>query len=431
MPTVSAMIAPTYVATRSQSQMPLWRSGGLKLPQLTVELTERCNNDCIHCCINRPADDTAARSREMSTATVKDVLDQAADLGCLQVRFTGGEPLLRPDFEELYLFSRRLGMQVLLFTNACLITPELADTLARIPPLVPIEITVYGMHQASCEAITRRRGSFAQFRRGVNLLLVKKIPFVVKSVVLPQNRHEMHEFEAWAKTLPGMTMPPAQALLLELRSRRDDAVKNQAIASLRLSPADVLQVLAGDDDQYHRDAARFAATFSPAPTTRLFGCGAGRSVCIDAYGVAQPCMGLRDPRLTVKLDQRPDFSQEGDCARDRSAATQAGCTLAEALDRFMALSEMRAGNPEYLRRCGRCVLKGFCEQCPAKSWSEHGALDTPVDYLCQVAHAQARHLGWLDSGEHGWQVADWRQRAAARQPWTIGQRAVVPAPVCP
>ena len=46
------------------------------------------------------------------------ILTQAADLGCLQVRFTGGEPLIRPDFEELYLQPRRLGMKVLIFTSA-------------------------------------------------------------------------------------------------------------------------------------------------------------------------------------------------------------------------------------------------------------------------------------------------------------------------
>jgi sulfatase maturation enzyme AslB (radical SAM superfamily) len=62
---------------------------------------------------------------------------------------------------------------------------------------------------------------------------------------------------------------------------------------------------------------------------------------------------------------------------------------------------MRARNPEYLRRCARCFLKGFCEQCPAKSWSEHGNLDTPVEYLCEVAHAQARYMGWLADNAHG------------------------------
>ncbi|MGA7886080.1 MAG: radical SAM protein, partial [Acidobacteriaceae bacterium] len=148
-----------------------------------IELTERCNNDCIHCCINRPANDAVARAREMTTEQVKDILQQAADLGCLRVRFTGGEALLRPDFEELYIFARRLGLRVLLFTNARLITPHLADLLAHIPPLEEIEITVYGMRQESYEAVTRAPGSFTQFWRGVNLLLEHNVPFIVKTVL--------------------------------------------------------------------------------------------------------------------------------------------------------------------------------------------------------------------------------------------------------
>ena len=51
------------------------------------------------------------------------LLDEAAGLGCLVVRLTGGEPLLRDDFEEIYLHARQLGMRVMLFTNATLMTP--------------------------------------------------------------------------------------------------------------------------------------------------------------------------------------------------------------------------------------------------------------------------------------------------------------------
>ena len=43
-----------------------------RLGRLDIELTERCDNDCIHCCINLPAGDAAARAREMPTAQVKD-----------------------------------------------------------------------------------------------------------------------------------------------------------------------------------------------------------------------------------------------------------------------------------------------------------------------------------------------------------------------
>ncbi len=37
-----------------------------RLECLDIELTERCNNDCIHCCINLPAGDAEAQAREMT-----------------------------------------------------------------------------------------------------------------------------------------------------------------------------------------------------------------------------------------------------------------------------------------------------------------------------------------------------------------------------
>ena len=69
----------------------------------------------------------------MTAEQVKVILQQAANLGCLQVRFAGGEPLVRSDFTELYLFALPLGMKVLLFTNARLTTPPPADLFARNP----------------------------------------------------------------------------------------------------------------------------------------------------------------------------------------------------------------------------------------------------------------------------------------------------------
>src|ERR1035437_4641647 len=211
------------------------------LSQLDLELTERCNNDCIHCCINLRANDVTTLRREMTTGQVKEILRQAADLGCLQVRFTGGEPLLRVDFEELYLFARRLGMTVLLYTNGCLINSRLAALFARVPPRVEIEITVYGMRAESYETVTRVPGSFAQFRRGISFLNEYHVPFVVKCALLPPNRAEMDEFEDPA--MPWKLTRPSYSMGFELRSRRDDLAKNRLIESLRVRPQESIAVV--------------------------------------------------------------------------------------------------------------------------------------------------------------------------------------------
>jgi sulfatase maturation enzyme AslB (radical SAM superfamily) len=323
------------------------------------------------------------------------------------VRFTGGEPLLRPDFEHLYLYARRLGLRVLLFTNARRVTPELAGLLRRVPPLVKAEVTVYGMHAESYEAVSRAPGSFAEAWRGIGLLLEHGVPFVVKGALLPPNRSEVEEFAAWASSVVGMPKPPSYSMFLDLRVRRDDAAASRRIERLRVSPEDGVAMLTRRPDEYRRQMQSFGGRFMGPPGDRLFACGAAHGVSVDAYGRAQPCMGVRAPELTVPL------YSGGGAADGEDAAGGGPATLAAALERFAALKDVRAQDPEYLRRCARCFLKGLCEQCPAKSWSEHGTLDTPVEYLCSVAHAQARGLGWLGEDEHSWEVEDWRERVAA------------------
>jgi radical SAM protein with 4Fe4S-binding SPASM domain len=380
-----------YVTRTRTAQHRLWKNRSPLLVLLDLELTERCNNDCIHCCLNLPWDDVRARSRELSTSGIISILKEAAALGALSVRFTGGEPLLRDDFTDLYLSARRLGLKVMLFTNARLITPDLARLFARIPPLEKIEVTVYGMRRESYEAVSRVGGSYEEFRRGVGLLLNRKVPFVVKGAVLPPNRKEMEEFETWATTLPGMDGPPTYAMFFDLRGRRDSPAKNHLIRSLRVSPEDGVILLRRQGQAYLDEMHGFCGKFMGPPGDLLFSCGAGHGVCVDAYGMVQPCLTLRHPDMLYDLHKG---------------------SLKEALTNFFPRlrEETRAANPDYLARCARCFLKGLCEQCPAKSWAEHGTLDTPVEYFCRVAHAQALNLGLLRDGERSWEVKDWRKR---------------------
>lgn len=364
----------------------------LLLGKLDIELTERCNNNCIHCYINLPADDPA-KEQELSAERIKSILAEAAALGCLSVRFTGGEPLLREDFEEIYTFARRQGLKVQLFTNATLITLKLADIFARMPPLEKIEVSVYGMSQRSYEAVTKVPGSFQAAMRGIEMLRERGVPFVVKSVVLPPNRSELSEFEEWASTIPGMDKLPRYSIILDLRARRDSEEKNQVIKKLRTSPEEGIEILSRDRKRYLEEMRQFCSKFMKAPGDKLFTCGAGHCICVDAYGKAQPCMLLRHPSVVYDL--------------------QKGSLLQALTEFFPRFREMKAQNQDYLARCSHCFLHGLCEQCPGKSWIEHGTFDTPVDYLCQVAHARAGDLGLLQEGEHAWEIEDKRERVNA------------------
>jgi radical SAM protein with 4Fe4S-binding SPASM domain len=278
----------------------------------------------------------------------------------------------------------------MIFTNGRRITPELADLFARVPPLLPIEITVYGMSDRAYESVSRVPGSHSEFLEGLSELSRRHIPFVVKWADLAPNREEFAAFCAWAKGLPAMTKPPAVVRILQLRDRRDDPQRNRMIAGLRQTPPAIAALLADPASRERRELVRFCRQFLGPQGDRLFACGFGEVPCIDAYGRLQPCLGIRSPELSFNL---------------------ATGGIREALERFFPpLRGTTATNPEYLKRCARCFLRGLCEQCPARSWTEHGTLDTPVEYFCEVAHQQARQLGLLADNERGWETADWQLR---------------------
>jgi len=217
---------------------------------------------------------------------------------------------------------------------------------------------------------------------------------VLKSAILPPNINDIEAFENWVATIPWMEGPPSYAMFFDLRSRHDSTAKNRRIKELRLSPENGLKVLTRKKNEYVYGMKEFSQQFMAPPGFRLFTCGAGKgSGCLDAYGYFQPCLLLRHPQTVYDL--------------------QSG-SLRDALSRFFpAVRKIKATDSNYINQCSQCFLAGLCDQCPAKSWIEHGALDRPVEYLCEIAHTQARYLGLLENNEVAWQIKDWRERIKA------------------
>ena len=100
----------------------------------TFELTAGCNFNCKMCYIHE--ENAVPRGDgELTAAQWLQIGRQAADAGTVFVLLTGGEPLLRPDFAEIYTGLKQLGLMVSVNTNGALLTGETAALLERNPPM--------------------------------------------------------------------------------------------------------------------------------------------------------------------------------------------------------------------------------------------------------------------------------------------------------
>jgi PqqA peptide cyclase len=98
---------------------PLW---------LLAEVTYRCPLHCVFC--YNPVDFAKTeRADELSTADWLRVLREARALGAVQCGFSGGEPLVRDDLEELIAEAHRLGYYTNLLTSGVGLTKERAAAL--------------------------------------------------------------------------------------------------------------------------------------------------------------------------------------------------------------------------------------------------------------------------------------------------------------
>jgi len=168
----------------------------------SMELTWRCNLRCAHCYITASSSygALAGGRPELSTAEFCRVIDEVAAEGCLSLLLTGGEPLLRSDFLDIYRHAKRRGILLTLFTNGTLLNKKIVDELREWPPR-RVEITLYGRTQETYERVTGVPGSHARCMAGIELLLEHQVPLQLKTMVMTLNRHELDAMKAFAAGL--------------------------------------------------------------------------------------------------------------------------------------------------------------------------------------------------------------------------------------
>jgi radical SAM protein with 4Fe4S-binding SPASM domain len=327
----------------------------------SIELTHRCNLACVHCYVNLPAADRAAQRREMSAAQIRRVVDELVELGTLSLTLTGGEPLLRPDFAEIYSDIHDRGILVTVYTNATLITERILSLFEARPP-AGVDITQYGFSAATYDAVTDAGdGQYARFRRGLERLRAAGVKVSLKTIAMRKNAAEVPAIREFARALG------VDFRLDAVISPRIDGGRGPLAE--RLTPDEVVAVEQGDAEA--RTAwADFCSTHpSDLPATDdLYQCGAGRhTFLIDPYGRLHVCELSR----TLGWDVLAHGFAAG---------------------WFRAVPDVLARKRAHDDGCGTCQAHGSCSNCVGMAELEGRIPADGNPYFCGVTDARNASL---------------------------------------
>lgn len=164
----------------------------------TFELTARCNLSCKMCLI-RLNDEAVKASgrRELTADEWIDMAKQVADAGTLRLLITGGEPMLRPDFCEIYEQIYRMGFIIVLYTNATLLNDNIVKLLTKCPPH-EVGVTVYGASSDTYKKVCNNGDAYYKMLEGINEL--RKLPskLSIRTTIIKDNLVDYEKIAEYA-----------------------------------------------------------------------------------------------------------------------------------------------------------------------------------------------------------------------------------------
>ncbi len=334
----------------------------LKIPNICkFELSFGCGLHCRHCytdCYNN----TGSIRKELSTGKIKNIIDKLFNSGVLWICFTGGDPLSRPDFLEIYSYAKKRGFIIIVYTNGFSMTEKFADYFKKNPPFA-VEITLNSVNSKTYEYMSGVKGSYEKTMNGINLSINKRLPLKLKTHVTKDNIKEIPQIRKFVNKL-GIKFD----LKYDLFPRLNGDLKP---CSLRIKPEEVISLYYGRRElKLIKDRQKTANTANTAAnlvlsSRNIFNCAA---VCTDGiyinpYGNLFVCNAVREPSYHVfTIDIQSAYRKLTAWAENKIFTTQS--------------------------KCKTCEIRLFCNNCPGNALLEAGNLESSIPYYCSLAQLE-------------------------------------------
>lgn len=315
-----------------------------KMPMsLTIELTPYCNFNCPMCYVHLTPGQAKEKGQHLTAAQWLEIIRQFVDLGLLMVNISGGEPMLRPDFWEIYEGISEMGVVTNVFSNGYLIDEKVVERFKQYPPH-RIKLSLYGGCDETYEKMCGVKHGFTRFCRAVDLLREAEIPFYVTSCIVKQNVEDVPLMREFAETKK-VRVNVSSAIASSTRGADTDPTGS------RLDPAAAVAAMTPEAIKKAKHK----------PVKSLFECcgSYGRSGTITWNGHLQHCTYNENEFIALTEPYRIE-------------------------DAWKHLWEM-ADAIKLPVECASCPDAEFCHTCPGVMASDSGYMDRISPDICRKA----------------------------------------------
>ena len=314
----------------------------------TFELTQRCNFNCRMCYVH----DCTKKTDALCAEEWLDIARQAKDAGTVFLLLTGGEPLLRDDFEYIYSSLIKMGFLVSINTNGSLLR-KYTDLFDKLPP-TRINISLYGADNSAYKKLCGN-DAFDDVLSSIKAMKNLGISMRINTIFTPENIECYKQIADISKELniplkpTTYSYPPAR-----LDGKSNDNRFLPEKASEYLFRIDEYRL---DKDLFAKRTEKILA-LPKGPDENKVRCRAGRaSFWITADGIMRPCGMMPEP------DGKPLENGFIKAWKDIQSAA----------------AEIRLPT-----ECLSCKYAGICNVCAAMCKSETGDFSKVPQYICRM-----------------------------------------------
>jgi AdoMet-dependent heme synthase len=315
-----------------------------------LDLTYRCNERCVHCYLDHHD------HGEMTTAEIKDLLDQMAEAGVFYLTISGGEITMRRDFFAILEHARARTFCIKLKTNGILIGEKEADRLKSLG-VESIQVSIYSHRQEIHDAITKLPGSLKQSIEAIRRLRGRGLRVIVANVLMTKNAVDYAGVQELCKELDAhFTMDPTITPMMD---------GDRSILDLNVDEGTLREVFR--NGALVGNVEEFCAPPQGPDDEALnsLPCSAGHTACyVSPYGDVYPCVQFPLPCGNVR---RTKF---GDIWRHSPQ-----------------LNEVRSITLRDMPSCSKCAHGATCTRCPGLAFME-GDMRGPSYQDCEKSYAR-------------------------------------------